>query len=73
MATSIAALAMFGRRRNHQRMVVLISNILMTLRSKAVERLRKAYGDAGFRSIETGGERMRKRKQFAGCPLFGEV
>src|SRR6266581_935604 len=53
----------FGRRRNDQQMFVLICKILITLRSKAMAQQRKALGDAGFRSIETGGERTRKRKQ----------
>jgi hypothetical protein len=44
-------------------MFVLICKILITLRSKAMAQQRKALGDAGFRSIETGGERTRKRKR----------
>jgi hypothetical protein len=60
MATSTAALAMFGRRRNHRRMVVLISKILMTLRSKAVARLRKALATLVFvQSRRVASERER--------------
>jgi hypothetical protein len=57
----IACCNEFGRRRNHQRMFVLICKIPMTLLSKA----RAPFGDAGSGSIERGGKR--KRKQFVRC------
>jgi hypothetical protein len=53
----IACCNEFGRRRNDQRMFVLICKIPMTLLSKA----RAPFGDAGSGSIERGGERRRER------------
>ena len=61
----IACCNEFGRRRNDQRMFVLICKIPMTLLSKA----RGPFGDAGSGSIERGGERRRESNLFAGLFL----
>ena len=55
----IACCNEFGRRRNDQRMFVLICKIPMTLLSKP----RAPFGDAGSGSIERGGERRRERER----------
>jgi len=62
----IACCNEFGRRRNDQRMFVLICKIPMTLLSKA----RAPFGDAGSGSIERGGERRRERERERESNLF---
>jgi hypothetical protein len=62
----IACCNEFGRRRNDQRMFVLICKIPMTLLSKA----RAPFGDAGSGSIERGGERRRERESNLFAGLF---